>query len=153
VSNQKHTPGPWASSGVGVVRANTGELICNALYDDGEEYPNAEANTRLIAAAPTQNRVLEMVYDSPTEPDKWYQDVRFALQKADGVERPGKTAFQRRDELRVQRAAEDLLKAAELTVLCFKRSDASGDFLGDDEYEAWTALNKAIAKATGGSCE
>jgi hypothetical protein len=45
---------------VGVVQAETGELICNALFDGGEEYPNAEANTRLIAAAPNLLAALEL---------------------------------------------------------------------------------------------
>lgn len=45
-------------------------------------------------------------------------------------------------------AAPELLKAAQLTALHFKRSDASGNFLGDDEHEAWSALEAAISKAT-----
>jgi hypothetical protein len=47
-------------------------------------------------------------------------------------------------------ASWDLLQAAQLACLTFKRSEASGNFLGDDDHEAWTALNKAIAKALGG---
>ena len=47
-----HTVGPWASSGVGVVQAETGELISSSIFDSGLEYPNAEANCTLIAAAP-----------------------------------------------------------------------------------------------------
>lgn len=53
---------------------------------------------------------------------------------------------------RLMAAAPDLLEAARLTVLCFKRIQASNPdsvFLGDDEYEAWSALNRAIATATG----
>ena len=61
-------------------------------------------------------------------------------------------------------AAPDLLEAARLTVQHFERSQASslvrlrvgqcsgrlyGNFQGDDEHKCWTALNKAIAKATG----
>jgi hypothetical protein len=46
-------------------------------------------------------------------------------------------------------AAPDLLEAAKLTVLHFKRNQASGNFQGDDEHEVWTALEKAISKATG----
>lgn len=45
-------------------------------------------------------------------------------------------------------AAPDLLAAAQLAVLNFKRSQASGNFQGDDEHESWSALNAAIAKAT-----
>lgn len=43
--------------------------------------------------------------------------------------------------------APELLAAAELAAQTFERSDASGKFLGDDEHEAWTALNAAIKKA------
>lgn len=46
-------------------------------------------------------------------------------------------------------AAPDLLTAARLTVLHFKRTHASGGEQGDDEHEAWTALDAAIAKAEG----
>lgn len=51
---------------------------------------------------------------------------------------------------RLMAAAPDLLQAACLAALNFKRSDASGNFLGDDDHEAWTALNAAIAKAERG---
>ena len=37
-----------------------------------------------------------------------------------------------------------LREAAELTVLNFRRNQASGNFQGDDEHEAWTALNRAL---------
>lgn len=46
-------------------------------------------------------------------------------------------------------AALDLLDAAKLTVQNFERTRASGNFLGDDDHEAWLALTKAIAKAEG----
>ena len=48
-------------------------------------------------------------------------------------------------------AAPDLLKAARLAVLNFRRLNAHPDvnFLGDDDHEAWTALSRAIAKAEG----
>lgn len=45
--------------------------------------------------------------------------------------------------------APELLEAARLTVLHFERSAASGNFQGDDEHEAWTALSRAIEKAHG----
>jgi len=48
-------------------------------------------------------------------------------------------------------AAPDLLDAAKLTTLHFKRNQVSGNFQGDDEHEAWVALNKAITKAEGRS--
>jgi hypothetical protein len=37
-----------------------------------------------------------------------------------------------------------LVEAAQLAVLNFERSSASGNFLGDDDHEAWTALTKAL---------
>lgn len=53
-----HTPGPWLSSGISVVQAETGELICSAVYDDGAAYANAEANMHLVEKAP---QLLEML--------------------------------------------------------------------------------------------
>lgn len=41
-------------------------------------------------------------------------------------------------------AHEALVDAAKLTVMHFKRNQASGNFQGDDEHEAWTALTKAL---------
>ena len=48
-------------------------------------------------------------------------------------------------------AAPDLLEAAKLTALHFERMNLHPDvnFMGDDEHEAWGALNRAIAKAEG----
>lgn len=43
----------------------------------------------------------------------------------------------------VLEAIDTLRKAAELTVLHFQRQDVSGNFQGDDEHEAWGALNRA----------
>lgn len=40
-----------------------------------------------------------------------------------------------------------LRAAAQLTVLHFKRNKASGNFQGDDEHEAWSALETALAAA------
>jgi hypothetical protein len=63
----KHTPGPWASSDVGVVQAETGELICAAVYEDGEAYSNARANMRLVATAPELLVALKMLHDETAE--------------------------------------------------------------------------------------
>lgn len=38
-----------------------------------------------------------------------------------------------------------LRAAAQLTVLHFKRNRASGNFQGDDEHDAWEALETALA--------
>ena len=45
----------------------------------------------------------------------------------------------------------ELLEAARLTVQHFKRKHRGGAFQGDDEHEAWTALEAAIAKVEGRS--
>jgi hypothetical protein len=55
----------------------------------------------------------------------------------------------RKDAADLIAAAPDLYKAAKLACLNFKRADASGNFLGDDEHESWSALEKAVAKAEG----
>ena len=49
-------------------------------------------------------------------------------------------------------ASEDLYAAASLVDQLFSRmniSTADGDFMGDDEHEAWSAIQKALAKARG----
>lgn len=50
-------------------------------------------------------------------------------------------------DARLIAAAPDLLEAAKLTALHFKRNRDSGNFQGDDEHEAWNALEQAIQKA------
>lgn len=53
-------------------------------------------------------------------------------------------------DLREQR--KELLEACRLVDLMFKRKNAStadADWLGDDEHEAWSAVQAAIAKAEG----
>jgi hypothetical protein len=47
-------------------------------------------------------------------------------------------------------AAPTMLEALELVDQNFKRNDTSGNFLGDDEHEAWAAVTAALAKARGG---
>jgi hypothetical protein len=39
----------------------------------------------------------------------------------------------------------EVAEAAELTVRHFARNQTSGNFQGDDEHEAWTALTRALA--------
>ena len=58
---------------------------------------------------------------------------------------------QNRANARLIAAAPDLLEAANLTALHFERMNLHPDvnFMGDDEHEAWGALNRAIAKAEG----
>jgi hypothetical protein len=53
-------------------------------------------------------------------------------------------------DARLISATPDLLKAARLAALNYKRTDRSHpELLGDDEHEAWSALNLAIRKAEG----
>ena len=100
-----HTPGPWLAkfgllgggdrSVYGRAFDGSFKYICDRVRGGSPE--QAEANARLIAAAP------------------------------------------------------DLLEAAKLTALHFKRMNEHTDvnFMGDDEHECWAALNAAIAKAEG----
>jgi hypothetical protein len=49
-------------------------------------------------------------------------------------------------------AAPELASAAQLACLMFERknlSSADSDWMGDDEHEAWSALERALAKARG----
>lgn len=68
MSNQAHTPGPWTSEGeaghivardeIGGLR-RTHSIAC--VYGDSDEWPlseEAQANARLIAAAPTMLAAL-----------------------------------------------------------------------------------------------
>ncbi len=44
---------------------------------------------------------------------------------------------------------DEALEALKLVALNFQRNDASGNFLGDDDHEAWSAVNRVIEKAEG----
>jgi hypothetical protein len=48
-------------------------------------------------------------------------------------------------------AAPEMLTALRLVVENYQRDQVSGNFLGDDDHEAWTLCNAAIAKAEGRS--
>ena len=56
MEKQEHTPGPWRISPAGglIQPANGSPLncICRGFGRDEEPFPNWEANSRLIAAAP-----------------------------------------------------------------------------------------------------
>lgn len=122
--NSKHTPGPWqAINQTDALR--TGEHIWDirtpnggvAAWIDGLfDSETKTANAKLIAASPRMFEVLEQVMDSPREPDKWSQNVRFVLQEADGVERHPQSAEEWRKDLRVQRAAAELLELCQRVV-------------------------------------
>ena len=98
-----HTPGPWKYEQSAtdpsdfIVTEPTGRTICepnDPLYaNDIEEFApglrfisvaEAQANARLIAAAPELLEALRRVIDSPWEPDKWRLEVNIAIAKAQG---------------------------------------------------------------------
>src|SRR6185437_3787822 len=122
----KYTPGPWTANWSTAtnggpergwfVESESDRYAYGAIAElpDGRE--ETKANARLIAAAPKMFEELERALDSPFEPDKWAQDVRWALEEADGIERHPQPAEKRRDDLRVQRAAPELLAALKKTV-------------------------------------
>lgn len=66
----KHTPGPWAVNQQTVTARSSQTLICHCPKDR-EDYTwgisrsEAEANARLIAAAPDLLRDLKMIATSP----------------------------------------------------------------------------------------
>jgi hypothetical protein len=83
----EHTPGPWTvSHPVNMVekhvRNENGVLICKCYW------PNEDANTKLIAAAPMMLEALEIVTELlvPTRPEHMeiLNAVNLALQKAKG---------------------------------------------------------------------
>ena len=47
--------------------------------------------------------------------------------------------------VRAVNSHDKLVEACKLAINNFERSDASGNFLGDDDHEAWTALTEALA--------
>ena len=53
---------------------------------------------------------------------------------------------ERRDR-QLRNAASEMLAALKFVQQYFKRSDASGNFLGDEEHETWKIVSEAIAKA------
>lgn len=72
----KHTPGPWSVHGLGVqskteIIAMARPLAGEPIYDDSR-LGEAEANARLIAAAPGLAEALqdaiEVAFDGPSEP-------------------------------------------------------------------------------------
>lgn len=54
-----------------------------------------------------------------------------------------------REIVRLNERLHVLEAAARVAIENFARSQASGNFLGDDDYEAWTALEKALTAASG----
>jgi hypothetical protein len=75
-----HTPGPWFATALGTSVAHRGALdvlthvaTCALIQNSGSPTPNktAQANARLIAAAPRMLALLERLEDSPLEFDAY----------------------------------------------------------------------------------
>jgi hypothetical protein len=93
-----HTPGPWSVARTGDLRlavygkSNKHPISVFAVgdTDDTEELPNAEANARLIAAAPELLEALCEARDfienigDPTFETELQRKVRAAIAKAEG---------------------------------------------------------------------
>ena len=60
----KHTPGPWVSKNVGTAMPGGWYVGCDdyPVCEILDEYPEAEANAHLIAAAPNMLGALEEAY-------------------------------------------------------------------------------------------
>lgn len=56
------TPGPWTNE-AGMIVAPDGEVVCQLWSKREEDYENAEANGRLIAAAPDLLEALKAMDD------------------------------------------------------------------------------------------
>ena len=102
MTEMKHTPGPWEFGGVANIattfdsevniyppKAGPGEyqysgpVAVVAVHDDS----GGEANARLIAAAPDLLDALKAFpgfTDDATVGDKWIEQVRAAIAKAEG---------------------------------------------------------------------
>lgn len=111
----KHTPGPWnvyeSDDGHEIRMGRANDSIsypshCIVTYDhmiypvDGEQYEEAEANARLIAAAPELLEALEGMVEafylttSPPQEDTFYKAVQ-AISKAKGVNEDENTPQER----------------------------------------------------------
>jgi hypothetical protein len=86
----KHTPGPWMVEGGGFVGGPVGYgRICQFWNKFEEDFRNADANARLIAAAPELLRVLKAaLYQTGCDGDLcgyvWHEEAREIIAKAEG---------------------------------------------------------------------
>ena len=89
----QHTPGPWEAKeytnsritgGYGVFARDSNIPIVEGAY--GEDIATADANTRLIAAAPDLLAALEAVLDKPDDVTVYeaIERARAAIRKAKG---------------------------------------------------------------------
>lgn len=92
----------------------------------------------------------QQLVEQVVEQNKQYRERFFAEVDKRAAEKKVRLATTKTKRLticnRPDHAAFDaLLEAAALTILHFQRRQASGNFQGDDEHEAWTSLTKAIS--------
>jgi hypothetical protein len=83
-----HTPGPWhyqdeSDAYTHIVRGPKGEFVVSAPQDTSG---TAEADTRLIAAAPEMLEALEGVLRVADRKTKEFDAARAAIQKAKGCQ-------------------------------------------------------------------
>jgi hypothetical protein len=98
----KHTPGPWSSRGRAIRGphpkdpAGRARIVAKAIWDNGTYVDEAEANARLIAAAPELLEALEDLVClaeramRESESGEWMvdeelRDARDAIEKARGA--------------------------------------------------------------------
>lgn len=85
----KHTPGPWTFKGRTVRGPHPRDpegrtrIVVNAIWDRGTYVGEAEANARLIAAAPELLEALEIALDCAGDA-WWAEKAEAAIAKAKG---------------------------------------------------------------------
>jgi hypothetical protein len=82
-----HTPGPWVAATSGplfVAQAGGANPIAGAFSDVRGGHGTAEANARLIAAAPEMYEALKAFLDDTTPERDCYRKALAAVAKAEG---------------------------------------------------------------------
>lgn len=87
----KHTPGPWVKNGINWYGSNGEKVVISngPAYGSKIHFPSAEANTRLIAAAPELLEALETLaehfeYYMGDNECRPLENARAAIAKATG---------------------------------------------------------------------
>ena len=92
MSEDKFTPGPWSAPSKGNLRgavvAKDGEMVCDPS-GAGRHEDEAEANARLIAAAPEMYYILDIIdtyHDIKGVNNRWERTISKLLKKVRGDE-------------------------------------------------------------------
>ena len=92
MSEDKFTPGPWSAPDKGKLRgavvAKDGEMVCDPS-GAGRHEDEAEANARLIAAAPEMYYILDIIdtyYDIKGVNNRWERTISKLLKEVRGEE-------------------------------------------------------------------